>query len=300
MRRRLIVGLLLGLSVPVFAQSPTPPLAPGEPFRVLADHDGIQTTSYDLILDGIPVLSAPVSSLAGGVIAFAVSSGLPSGMHTAAAISTNTVTFAVIDPTQPPLLIPAAPTDVRIIADPGTPPPPAGDVRDDFDRANGGLGPNWTSQTAALMSIVGNQAQASSAGTRHLAFWSGTALPADHFAQLTVTFVPTSQSFLYVLLRAQETGTSLYDNYNCTAEAGLLVISKILNGSRTQLQAIPTTWQAGDVLRCAIIGNTIQAYRNGIAIGTPQVTGGQLTAGAPGIGGWRSATLDSFVAGASQ
>ncbi len=306
--RTLFVVSLLSLSFAAFAQSPTPPLEPGEPFRVLADHDGLQTTSYDLLLDGIPVASAPVSALTAGVVTFAVASGLPAGTHTAAvravgdggtAMSLNTVTFTVGSTTQP--LAPAPPGNVRIIAEP-SPPPPSGAMNDTFDRPDATtLGTNWTNQVPLTPRVVNNQAMGNlDNSTRQCTFWNATTVGPDQFSEITVGVLSSSQ-YAFASVRASGATSSTNSHYAVSARPGSSDVYKRVAGARTPIVTIGSVpWVTGDVLRLEVRGSTLKVFRNGAQIGTDIASGGELMSGQPGVCLWSTGTLDNFSAGAVQ
>jgi hypothetical protein len=295
----------------VCAEAQTPPLAPGEPFRVLADHDGLQTTSYDLILDGSAVASAPVSALTAGVVTFAVSSGLPAGTHTAAvravgtggtAMSLNTVTFTVGTITTPP---PAPPTNVQVIPEPTAPPPPPPPppgIQDSFDRPDAPtLGANWTNQVALTPRIVNGQAAGNlDNSTRQCAFWNATTVAPDQFSEITVGTLSSSQ-YAFASVRASGVTSATNSHYAVSARPGASDVYKRVAGNRTPIVTIGSVpWVTGDVLRLEVRGSTLKVFRNGTQIGTDIASGGELMNGQPGACLWSTGTLDDFTAGALQ
>lgn len=85
-RTLVFVGaVLLGLAASAQAQAQTSnvctvspcPVQTNKPFVAAADHDGVDTADYRLYVNGSIALTLPVSSLANGVIQFAVT--LPRG-----------------------------------------------------------------------------------------------------------------------------------------------------------------------------------------------------------------------------
>lgn len=88
-----------------------------QPFHVAADHDGIETDSYDLLLDGAVAASQPVASLQAGVITFSNVIVTTVGAHTTAIRAVGTGGTAV-SATLPFDVVAAAPnslTNIRLI-----------------------------------------------------------------------------------------------------------------------------------------------------------------------------------------
>jgi hypothetical protein len=159
------------------------------------------------------------------------------------------------------------------------------------------LGPNWTTQTTLALTTASSQALATSTQNRHCSLWNAHTLGDNQYSQVTVIGTTSSTRVNYVSVRSSGTSGN-YSQYNVTAEGTSSVISKIISGVRLVLQTINgLTWTSGDVLRLEVVGSTLRAYRNGAQIGTDQASGGELTAGAPGICGSGSAVMDTFVAG---
>lgn len=73
-----LVCVLL-LASPVAAQTNSVPR--GTAFKIAADHDGKDTTSYRLYRDGVVVTNKSVSALVAGVITFDEPTTVPDGAH---------------------------------------------------------------------------------------------------------------------------------------------------------------------------------------------------------------------------
>ena len=98
-------------------------VAAGQPFSVAADHDGIETTSYKLYVNGVAVDTKDVTQLQSGVITFARPAAQAGtyvfyieaiGPGGAQASSTLTVTVQPPTPGKP-----GAPRNLRVIGTPG-------------------------------------------------------------------------------------------------------------------------------------------------------------------------------------
>lgn len=91
-----------------------------QPFHALADHDGIETSTYEFLVDGVVVASQPVATLQGGTVtfsnilsttlgphAYAVRAVGPNGAASSVSVSIDTVPGVPVGPT--------APTNFRVI-----------------------------------------------------------------------------------------------------------------------------------------------------------------------------------------
>jgi hypothetical protein len=65
-----------------FVQTSTTAIKQGEPFDVLFDHDGVDTTQYDLMVNTQLVASIPVASLLNGTGKFPFNAGMTKGTYT--------------------------------------------------------------------------------------------------------------------------------------------------------------------------------------------------------------------------
>ena len=110
--------MLLSLTVSTTAQQP-PTVVVNRPFQVLASHDGLVTTTYQLTITGTSNYSAslPVSALVGGVVTFNVPGLTSLGNHTVIVAAVGPGGTA---PSAPFVFVvvavsPNAPTNIRII-----------------------------------------------------------------------------------------------------------------------------------------------------------------------------------------
>lgn len=83
----LIVGLLVLFAMPVYAQATTCSancsLVVGQAFQVQADHDGVNTDGYRVIIDGVQVgADMPLSALVAGVVTSLQIAAPARGTHT--------------------------------------------------------------------------------------------------------------------------------------------------------------------------------------------------------------------------
>jgi hypothetical protein len=166
---------------------------------------------------------------------------------------------------------------------------------DNFNRANGAIGSNWTVQTGGF-NVSGN-ALAGTNSTNNWAYYSApsAAFAADQFAEITLPAPVPSGGGAGPAVRMSGTGGSA-DNYNCHPNNTTLYLERILNGSSAILSSVANTSAAGDVIRLEAVGNTINCYYNGVL--KLAATDSNLNGGTPGLELYgTSATLDNWTGG---
>ena len=116
MKFRITLGLLALSLVVGVAPAAAQIVRPNTPFQVQADHSGVETTDYHLLIDNVERQVKPVSSLVNGVITLDAP-GLPAGTHTIVVTAvgpggagTSAPLSTTINPTTPP-----PPTGLRIL-----------------------------------------------------------------------------------------------------------------------------------------------------------------------------------------
>jgi len=157
----------------------------------------------------------------------------------------------------------------------------AATVSDNFNRANGGLGSNWTTLSGtAAPQIVSNTVQPSSSGTLNSAYWSANTFGSNQYAAASF---PNSSGTHYgpaiaVRLSNSKGYILWYGN-----SANTVSIWRMDNlSSWTQLKgSARLTIAATDVWQLQAVGSTLTAYQNGKQIITTTDT--HYTTGAPGI-----------------
>src|ERR1700742_1403609 len=158
----------------------------------------------------------------------------------------------------------------------------AAPVSDNFDRANGGLGSNWTTVPGtAAPQISGNTAHAGTASSLNSAYWSASTFGSDQFAQGTL---PGSSGGNYGPgLAVRLSGAKGYFLWygNSTSTVSLWRMDSA--SSWTQLKASGTLkiTAATDVWKIQVVGSTITGYHNGTQV--VQATDTKITSGSPGM-----------------
>jgi hypothetical protein len=167
-------------------------------------------------------------------------------------------------------------------------------IYDTFDRANGGLGSNWTTLTGEVAPTITSNQLSGNTGSYQMAYYSGLTLQADQFAQATAPVGGADGSHTFGLL-LHGSGNRCYflDLFNGTA-----YILRRTAGSNTTLASVASTPAAGSNIRFEISGTTLTAYVNGAVIAT--VTDSTYSTGQPGIevfGSGGLAVLDNWSGG---
>lgn len=149
-------------------------------------------------------------------------------------------------------------------------PSPSTSILDNFNRANGALGANWSSVNAS-----GNQPTISSnvaigpASSTTPVYWNPTQFGPDSEAYMTCTaFSGTTAQRLF--LRLKDVGTANNDGYSVSVAAdGTWEIRRLDNGAITVLNSGDLgTMNAGDVMWFTAVGSTLTFYVNGTSIAT--------------------------------
>ncbi len=163
---------------------------------------------------------------------------------------------------------------------------------DTFNRANGGLGSNWTTYTGAAggLSIVSNQVADSTASGSFISMYTGAAFANDQFSQYTVTQIPGAAPYTIVLgvrMNSANGGTMYICNESPGANGSS--IARVAGVTATTLTTFTLTPAVGDVLRCEVRGsfasggNTITFWKNGSVVATFTDSGTQgYDSGVPG------------------
>lgn len=162
-------------------------------------------------------------------------------------------------------------------------------VSDDFNRANGALGANWTDQAIGgggeVVQIVSNAISGSVGGPAVAAsYYSGTAFGNDQSAQLTITVGPGMFSHIGPTVRASGTGGSATFYYLDYYPANpSMALKKRVGGSLSTIQDFfSVTLTDGDVIKISVSGSTLHAYLNGGELGSGY-SDGDLSSGFPGV-----------------
>ena len=185
---------------------------------------------------------------------------------------------------------------------------PAGSTAsDDFDRANGDLGPNWTDMADGGLAISSDAVTGTNASGMSGDIWSADTFASDQFSQIQLTGTQLSGGqWIGATVRAQDSGLDNYTGlYFWNYSNPELMLFKRSGGNWTELGgAVPTgPLPGGTALEVEASGSTISLLENGSQVITATDT--SITGGAPGImafgtseaGNWTGGELDGSGSG---
>ena len=165
-------------------------------------------------------------------------------------------------------------------------------ARDDFNRPNGGLGPNWTADPSwgNGISIVGQQVLSPLSNGGAL-FWTAKAFGPDQFSEITIS--GAIGDWVGVAVRGK---VSPAQGYWVAVRGNGATLYSYVNGTFHQLVLDPTGWATGDTLRLevrTVATNTarLTLYRNGTALFTYDDASHFIPSGQPGIGLFANAAI---------
>ena len=155
-------------------------------------------------------------------------------------------------------------------------------VSDNFDRADGALGSNWTTVSGTgAPQIVSNTLRVRTAGALSSAYWSASTFSSDQFAQASL---PNSSGTQYgpgiaVRLSGSKGYFLWYGNSSNTVSLWRMDSSS----SETLLKqsASLTVSPSSDVWKIQAVGSTISGYQNGKLV--VQATDANIKSGSPGV-----------------
>jgi hypothetical protein len=185
---------------------------------------------------------------------------------------------------------------------------PSTPILDNFNRANGGAGSNWSVMkptSFALMNISNNQAVDSSSTLYAWNFWNASTFGPDSEAYATVASYSGSDT-IRIGARVTGGGTSSYSGYFVSiSTTGAWSIIRITNGGSpvTLKSGVTQTLSSGDRIGIQVIGSVVTAWHD-TGSGWQQVmsydTSGDATkyTGAGNVAvEFRSSTIDDFGGG---
>lgn len=169
---------------------------------------------------------------------------------------------------------------------------------DNYNRANGGLGANWTTPAGAnAPTISGNQVVGT--GGDCFAYWSADAFTDDQYAEYTLPDVTHPDSG--ICARLQEDGSGGKGYLYSPSSGGVWKLSGGFGGA-SLLATISTSPANGDALRIEVTGTstvTIRIFKNAVQFGTDVTDASSpITGGAGGIFVFGTTDpIDNFGAG---
>jgi hypothetical protein len=172
---------------------------------------------------------------------------------------------------------------------------------DDFNRANGALGANWTATSDGSMSIASQQV-IGTAGAVTGDIRTGETYPSDQFSQIQVTSTALSGGgWVAAAVRLQNSGQNGYAGlYYWNYGSPELLLFKRSGGGWTQLGTAYNSGvlAAGTQVQIMAVGSTISLLQNGVT--RVSVTDTSFTGGAPGIMANNNSTADNWSGGSAS
>ena len=167
---------------------------------------------------------------------------------------------------------------------------------DDFNRANGGLGANWTAISDGAMAIS-SQAVIGTVGATTGEIRTAESYTSDQYSQIAVTSTPLSGGqWVAAAVRLQASGKSGYAGlYYWNFGSPELMLFKRSGGAWAQLGSTYSSGvlAAGTQLEVTAVGSTISFLQNGVQ--RISVTDSSFTGGAPGIMAYGNSTADNWT-----
>lgn len=173
---------------------------------------------------------------------------------------------------------------------------------DDFTRADGGLGANWTALTSTF-TIASNKCEPSNSFEDAMAMWGADSFSDDQFAEATVAGLDGTGAGtgIGLLLRADISNT-FYRIFTNAGSTDNVTIDWFDNGSFGSVLATRSSqFTDGDVLRAEAEGTTLRVYKNGVQLGADITDSSITTNGGVGLSYSSAlqpgATLDGWSGG---
>ena len=198
--------------------------------------------------------------------------------------------------------LPQAVAGLQNLQEPGEPPPPPApsSAQDDFNRADGDLGPDWLRDPwwGAGLSISGNKVVAT-LGNGGAYYWEANGFAADQYSQIKIT--GAIGDWTGVSVRARRSPSQ---GYWVALKPDGAYLYALVNDVFYLLVHDATHWSTGNVLRLevrTVAANTarLTVYRNGSPLFTYDDADSFIESGQPGIGLYATTamSLDDWAGG---
>ncbi len=180
---------------------------------------------------------------------------------------------------------------------------PTAGILDNFNRANGSVGSNWTDNTNSY-TVVSNQLNVGNGGTL---YWNAASFGANQEVYVTFKAIAASASEIDLLLKRQGAGWTdgvIEVFYNPASSTVQVVTYKPAQGWVQRGANISVTFAVGDRFGARAKANgTVEVYKNGTLLGSRDVTAWPDYASSGYIGLWNvsanTTVLDDFGGGNS-
>ena len=158
---------------------------------------------------------------------------------------------------------------------------------DDFNRADGGLGANWVRVNGTALAIVSNRVESVAANAGIMKYDTGTWAD-NQESQVTMVSAPSGKACGPAVRLSGTDGTSVGYVF-VTDHVSYTYLMTLDNGVLNAMGAGLATPAAGSVLKITASGTTIEAFDDGVSLGTR--TNASYTSGKPGIYGEGAGTV---------
>jgi hypothetical protein len=149
-------------------------------------------------------------------------------------------------------------------------------AQDNFNRADGGVGANWTAIRASGHTIVSNQCKGATAADHNISIWNADAFDPAHYSQALVV---TQIAYSGLAVRGDVAGNCYVWLWTLGATGALYRVDA---GTFTSLQTgVPAPANAS-VAKLTAEGSDLKMYIDGVQAGTTQ-TDATYATGAAGI-----------------
>ena len=132
---------------------------------------------------------------------------------------------------------------------------------DNFTRANGGLGSNYTLTNGTACTIVSNTAQEATASVQCVEVWNALSPANNQWSQITIgTMGTNNEAFAGVRMSSSAYTAYLFGS----SQSGQCYLYKVVSGTPTAISSASCSTPSGTVLRLEANGTLIQGYINGL------------------------------------
>jgi hypothetical protein len=172
---------------------------------------------------------------------------------------------------------------------------------DDFNRANGPLGANWTDISDGGLAIASQAVTGTSASAMSGDIRTGESYTSDRYSQMELTSTQlTGGQWIGPAVRVQNAGQAAYVGmYNWNSGSPNLMLFERNGGAWSQLGDTYNSGAltAGTQIKIMAVGNTVALMVNGVE--RIAVAATDLSGGAPGIMANGTATADNWAGGSA-
>ena len=173
----------------------------------------------------------------------------------------------------------------------------ASTVSDNFDRADGALGSNWTTVSGtAAPRIVSDNLRAGTASALNSAYWSASTFGNDQFAQATLPDSSGTQYGPGIAVRLSSTKGYFLWYGNSPDTVSLWRMGSSSSWTQLKQSGPLTVARSTDVWGIQAVGSTVSGYQNGKLV--VQATDTDIKSGSPGVWLYNSSNqIDNWSGG---